>query len=457
MNSTTMKALVIILSVATGVTLFPPRGNCAGDAGVTALQQQVQTLTHEVRQLEAVDAIETLQRTYGFYMDKALWTYAADLFTDDATLEIGASGVYIGKDRIRQYLFSLGKEGPQDGRLIDQMQLQPVVHVSEDGEHARGRWHSLVMAGQYKQKAYWGSVVYENDYRKEGGVWKIAGLHAYNIMYTDYSKGWAKDAVADIWTGQRPAPDRPSTIDHRSYPDKYFAPYHYENPVTGNPVKFSNAGPEASMLVPAGKLEETVADLDKRLQRLNDINDIERLQHIYGYYLDKQQWDDLAALSADDAVIEIAQRGVYTGRQRVRDNLNLYGEPGVHHGVLHNHIQLQAVVHIDDDGRTAYVRARALSMLGTYGRVGVWGGSVYENEYIKDNGVWKFRIDHLYTTMFTTYNEGWAAAPRPAPGISKTNPPDSPPSVVYEAFPGYFVPPFDYPHPVTGETITIPE
>lgn len=448
----------LVMTVAVLCLVFcPGQGRGAEDATVAALQKRVAVLTNEVQQLEDVNAIETLQRTYGYYMDKALWAYAADLFADDATLEIGASGIFTGKDRIREYLLSLGKEGPLDGRLIDQMQLQPVVHVSADGKYARGRWHSLVMAGYYKQKAYWGSVVYENEYRKENGIWKIAALHAYNIMFTDYAKGWAKDAQTNIWPGQRPAPDLPSSIDAKSYPDKYFAPFHYPNPVTGGPVDFADAGPERDVPVPANRLQQTIKDLAGRLQRLNDINDVERLQHVYGYYLDKQQWDDLAGLSTDDASIEIAQRGVYTGRQRVRDNLNLYGEPGVHHGVLHNHIQLQAVVHIADDGKTAYARARALSMLGTYGRVGVWGGSIYENVYVKEDGVWKFKIDHLFTTMFTTYDEGWAEAPRPAPGISKTNPPDTPPSIVYEAFPKYYVPPFDYPHPVTGELIKIPE
>ena len=437
--------------------LFPLAGSGAEDTTVVALQQRVAALSREVQQLEDVNAIETLQRTYGFYMDKALWSYVADLFTDDATLEIGNSGVFVGKDRIKQYLFSLGKEGPQKGRLIDQMQLQPIVHVAADGRHARGRWHSLVMAGHYKQKAYWGIAIYEDEYRKEGGVWKISKLVAHNIMYSDYARGWARDAHEDIWPARKLAPDRPSTIDTRSYPDKFSVPFHYPNPVTGGPVIFADAGqPPAVETVPADRLAQTIQSLGKRLGRLNDINAIERLQHVYGYYLARQQWDDLAGLSAADASIEIAQRGIYTGRQRVRDNLNLYGEPGVHYGVLHDHIQLQAVIHIDSDGKTAHARARALSMLGTYGKVAILGGSVYENEYVKEGGVWKFKIDHLYTTMFATYKEGWAMGPRPAPGISKTNPPDLPPSVVYQAFPQPNMPPFDYPHPVTGAVIKVP-
>ena len=32
-------------------------------------------------------------------------------------------------------------------------------------------------------------------------------------------------------------------------------------------------------------------------------------------------------------------------------------------------------------------------------------------------------------------------------------PPDKPPTEVYRAFPGVYIPPFDYPHPVTGKPI----
>ncbi|MBF8270220.1 MAG: hypothetical protein HW386_1929 [Gammaproteobacteria bacterium] len=430
-------------------------GIAAEDASLTALSDRVVALSREVQLLEDQNAIEILQRTYGFYMDKALWTQVADLFTDDGTLEIGPSGVFVGKVRVKDYLLSLGQEGPQEGRLIDQMQLQPVIHIANDGNNAKGRWRSLVMAGQHQGQAWWGSVIYENEYRKEGGVWKIARLHGYNIFYTDYAKGWAESAVASIGPDQPLAPDLPSTTEHTSYPEQFFVPFHYQNPVTGTAVDVAAAIPDLTP-IESDILEQTLSDLNTRLERLNDVQSIERLQHVYGYYLDKQQWDTLANLVADDGTIEIAQRGIYAGKKRVRDNLNLYGEPGVHHGVLHNHIQLQPVIHVDADGRTAHARARALSMLGTYGRAGVWGASVYENEYVKENGIWKFKHDHLYTTMFTTYNEGWAAAPRAAPGVSKDNPPDLPPSVVYEAFPKTHIPPFHYPHPVTKVEVRTP-
>ena len=46
--------------------------------------------------------------------------------------------------------------------------------------------------------------------------------------------------------------------------------------------------------------------------------------------------------------------------------------------------------------------------------------------------------------------------PRDPPGITDSNPPDLPPSVVFEMYPSTFLPPFHYPNPVTGEPVTVP-
>jgi len=42
--------------------------------------------------------------------------------------------------------------------------------------------------------ARWSTSIYENTYVKEGGSWKIASMHVYPRMKTDYAKGWARDA-----------------------------------------------------------------------------------------------------------------------------------------------------------------------------------------------------------------------------------------------------------------------
>jgi hypothetical protein len=38
----------------------------------------------------------------------------------------------------------------------------------------------------------------------------------------------------------------------------------------------------------------------------------------------------------------------------------------------------------------------------------IWGGGVYENDLVKENGVWKFSRMHFYRTYKVNYKGGWA-------------------------------------------------
>jgi hypothetical protein len=150
-------------------------------------------------------------------------------------------------------------------------------------------------------------------------------------------------------------------------------------------------------------------------------------------------------------------RGVYVGRPSVRRNLNLYTEVGMQYGLLHNHMVFQPVIHVADDGRTAKMRARAFSIMGQFGRYAQWMGGIYENEYVKEGGIWMIKRDRQINTYFAPYAIGWKdLAPRPPPGITESNPPDAPPTQPFEMYPSAFLPPFHYANPVTGNTVTWP-
>ncbi len=399
-------------------------------------------LEQRVQRLEDLRAIEILQRTYGYYVDKSQWDEIAPLFTEDGTLEIGGRGVFVGRERVHEYLQYLGF--PVHGRLFDHTQMQPVIHVSPDGTTAKGRWRALVFGGDYGVASVFGDCIYENEYRKVDGKWMISKLHAWFVFYTDFDRGWGERA----WPMTRPEvalpPDRPPTRVYDMYPGEITAPLHYDNPVTGTPVfADSRAAPP-----PAGA---TLDELAQRLARLEDARAVEYLHNAFSYYLDRWQWDDVADLFADDGSIELAQRGVYQGRSRVRAFLDLFGAQGLHQGELFDHVQYQPVVTVAGDGRTARARVRELAMEGRHGGEATIGGGIYENEYIKQDGVWKIAKVHLYTTFIADLELGWAQGPRPAPGVSAALPPDRPPTDSYQSFPLFHArQPIHYPNPVTG-------
>jgi hypothetical protein len=338
------------------------------------------------------------------------------------------------------------------------MQLQPIVHVAPDGRTAKARWHSFSQEAVHGDYAHWGTGVYENEYIKQDGVWKILNLRLYTTMRTTYEDGWGKTALPKPGPIPGRAPDRPPSVEYEAYPAAFVAPFHYENPVSGPPVYAGSAADHA--VAPAASLaalEGELGALETRITRLEDTDAVERLDTIRAYYLAHSQWDNSAAIFAPDGSIEIAMRGVYVGRQSVRRNLNLYTEVGMQYGLLHNHMTYQQVIHVADDGSSAKMRARAFSIMGQLGRYAQWMGGTYENEYVKEGGVWMIKRDHQINTYFAPYAIGWKdLAPRQPPGITASNPPDLPPTLAFEMYPRAFLPPYHYANPVTGNAVTWP-
>jgi SnoaL-like domain len=420
--------------------------SCAGTRAV--MDPTIAQLEAEVQRVQDVSEIKRLQRAYGYYVDRAAWDDVANLFTDDASLELALDGVYIGKERIRKFLYTLtdGRAGLKEGQLNEHMQLQPIVHVAPDGLSAKGRWRAFIMVGQYGKRAAWGEGVYENEYVKQHGVWKISKTHWYQTFVVPYEGGWStnKDLNGGVAVSKTLPPDKPPTETYPTWPGVYVPPYHYPNPVTGAGASIDIQWPQNAAADPE------VRALQQRVQRLADTDQIERLISAYGYYLDKQQWTDFTNLFAEDASMEISQRGIYVGKASIRRALELFGPENIEPDHLHNHIQLQPVIHLAPDGKRAWVRNRALSQIGTFGRPGIWGDGIYENEFVKENGVWKYKKDHIYTTFFTPYDRGWLSGAGRTPGVSEKIPPDRPPSEVYQGFPEVYIPPFHYQNPVTG-------
>jgi len=192
-------------------------------------------------------------------------------------------------------------------------------------------------------------------------------------------------------------------------------------------------------------LRAEIAELRARVQQADDYRELVNLQGAYGYYVDKGLWDNAADLFAEDGTLEIAGRGVYVGRERVRAYLRHL--PPYGHGTLYNHMQLQPVLHIDSAAGTAKGRWRTLMMVGWLGKEGRWGEATYENEYVREEGRWRIAKLHGIINFYCEYDEGWHRGGvkllRSIEGLA----PDRPPSFEYEAFPEPVIAPFHYDKP----------
>ncbi len=195
--------------------------------------ERLDALERRITTLEDMNAIERLQRTYGYFVDKSQWTQLADLFSDDATLEIGGKGLFLGKSRVLEYMqTAFGQDGAKENSLANHMQFQSIPDISADGTTGWIRSRAYVMSS-----GGWGLPLYENEYRKENGVWKMSRLTGPFTMYTNWD-GWAKNALNNTWPDKfEPPPDLPPSTIYLTYPAYYIIPFHYPNPVTGNVFK----------------------------------------------------------------------------------------------------------------------------------------------------------------------------------------------------------------------------
>lgn len=425
-------------------------------------------LMHRAQQLRDEQELENLQRIYGFYYERRLWDQVADLFTENGTIEMDQRGVYVGKQRVREFLDLLGEEGLSDGELFDHVQLQTIATVSPDGQTAKVRSREWNMIGEYQVEGsgLWSQGLYENTFVKEDGQWKIQALHYYPTYITDYDKGWTVDAQPAPGVSETLPPDMPPSVAYEIFPKAHVPAFHYNNPVTGNPPVYPETGGPSQASMDATTMPEatffpepvTMLDLQAALttaetlvQRVKDHHEIENLENAYGYYLDKNLWNDLADLFAENGSMELAQRGSYIGRERVRQFLfAVFGNEGPVEGRLGNHIHMQPVIHIDDGGNTGMVRSRMMQQL-SFGGGPSMGAAIYENDIVRENGKWKFQSTHAFNTWTARYEGGWVKNPgNRVPGPSENFPPDTPPTFEFAMFPTVYDIPFFYVNPISG-------
>ncbi len=228
----------------------------ADEERLAELEAAVDELTRELSELKDVNAIRWLQHTYGYFMDKGLYDEVVDLFAEDGELRF-MGGVFKGRAGLRRlYCERLrpgftGKNGPAYGMLCDHMQLQDVIHVATDGLTAKGRFRAFLQGGSHDSKPdinphlprqWWEAGLYENDYVKDGGVWKVKVMGHHLTWQGDFETGWAhqKPYEGAFWSKAFPedpmGPDEIVPADSKFWPETSLVPFHYLHPVTGKPV-----------------------------------------------------------------------------------------------------------------------------------------------------------------------------------------------------------------------------
>ena len=220
--------------------------------------------------------------------------------------------------------------------------------------------------------------------------------------------------------------------------------------------------------------EAAIADLTRQIGIHQDIEAIRRLQASYCYFMDKGLYDESVECFAREGELHFmggiwrgheSLRRLYCGRLR---NSFTHGVNGPAYGLMCEHWPSQDVITVAEDRQSAQGRWRCTLMGAQHDSKPDpnprlprqwWEHGMYENLYVKEDGVWKIarHAYHLFTQV--DYETGWAGAkPIPSPFLTATFPedPNGPDEIqgdAHPAWPNTKLVDFHYPHPVTGRKI----
>jgi hypothetical protein len=214
------------------------------EAKVKILGDTVEKLKARITVTEDIEAIKKLQRAYSYYLEHWQEEELIGLFSHspDVTVEVNASGLHKGWEGVKDYFrfqdhytaYAGAKKAPPEYLHI-LPSLSGIVDLDSDGKTAKGRWYGYflgAMPREGKTRALIGAGIWENEYVKEDGIWKIKKLFFNEIISSPLEDGWVKKpSIPNPPHKDTPAPG-PNT-HFATYPSGYIFPYHYKNPVTG--------------------------------------------------------------------------------------------------------------------------------------------------------------------------------------------------------------------------------
>jgi hypothetical protein len=394
-------------------------------ADAPTMAQRAARLQQDTANVTALRDVRRLHVAYTQLAEVGLWNEMTELFADDAEMIVGQSTVR-GKAAIGRWMrdeLGTGREGLAPGEVRTLLPFSPVVNLGPDGRTAKVRWHELAMLGAYGKDARWVGAIYENDYVKQSDVWKIARMHYYPQFAGAYADGW-RNVEADLKV----------------------VPMHYTPETAGIPI------PAQPTPAPASDAGAIATALQGPLSAMLEENAVRNLQNIYGYYVDRRMWDDVADLFEPEGTLDIAGVGQWKGAKSIRRGLEREGPPGLPAGELNEHVQFPAIITMSPDGVEARARGIELAMTGRNDGKGYWGVSIYENRYRKRDGIWRIAQMQLFPRLRSDYSEGWAKSRLDPVAPNAAQAPDASSVVPKDALPA-----FSWRHPVTGKPIRYPD
>lgn len=202
------------------------------------------------------------------------------------------------------------------------------------------------------------------------------------------------------------------------------------------------------------ELEARIKALENEVMRFKDIEEIKNLQKIYGFYVERHQEDNIMGLLSDspDVSVDLGSGGAFIGKKSIARIYEFYHNPPPE--FLHIMPQINDVVTVDDSGKTAKGRWYGIGFLALPVdgvNQAIFSAGVYENEYVKENGKWKFMKIQFNGIFSCPYEDGWVKTPHIFGKNLTSGPKPDKPTTVSKPYPYGDIPPYHFKHPITGK------
>jgi hypothetical protein len=156
--------------------------------------------------------------------------------------------------------------------------------------------------------------------------------------------------------------------------------------------------------------------LARDTERAESLRAAKNLQYAYSHYAQFGLWNDLGALFSSDGETIWGDKSIKGPAAIARYNMDTYGagKPGLPAGVVNSLFIEVPLANLSADGNSAAIRWYGMHMLGG-GADARWESGTFENEYVKENGVWKISRLHFHPQFGGPYENGWRAFSSPLP------------------------------------------
>ncbi|SHO43888.1 nuclear transport factor 2 family protein [Desulfopila aestuarii] len=146
-------------------------------------------------------------------------------------------------------------------------------------------------------------------------------------------------------------------------------------------------------------------ELEKRIQRIEDLEAIKNLHRTYIYHVNAQEWDDVLDCITEDGTVDLALHGSHTGSAELAELFKVKVAK-VNEKWNGGHFVTQPVITVDGDKASGFwmlyiIVFDAETVVGPTLR---WIQGRHDCEYVKQDGRWKIK--------YVKFSRPWPEPPK---------------------------------------------